>query len=102
MEGQGKKAERADKKAVIRPYREESTLSVGYVPQIRRLANRVYVQAFIDERGYTVQAIDEYADWLVNQYALSGPREREVLRVAITAFIDGWLAGYDGGYDDGV
>ncbi len=77
-------------------------LPVDFVPHIRRQANRAYVQALIDDRGLTVEAIDAYADWLVNRYYLDRPREREVLRAAIVAYMDGWDQGYDEGYPAGL
>ncbi len=94
--------ERAESGAVIRPRREDSGLSVAAVPATRRLANRAYVQALIDARGLTVGGVDAYADWLVNQYHQERPRDREVLRVAIVAYMDGYDHGYDAGLEAGV
>ena len=82
--------ERAGQGAVIRPRRADQGLAVDFVPHIRRQANRAYVQALIDDRGLSVEAIDAYADWLVNQYHWNAPRARELLRIGIVAYMD-WV-----------
>ena len=100
--GKDEHTEQVGQGAVIRPRREDTGLPVELVPYIRRLANRAYVQALIDERGLSVEAIDAYADWLVNQYHWNAPRARELLRMGIVAFMDGWDQGHDEGYEGGV
>ncbi len=102
MSDKDEHTERAESGAVIRPRREDKGLSAAAVPDIRRLANRAYVQALIDARGLTLEGVDAYADWLVNQYHQERPRDHEVLRVAIVAYMDGYDHGYDKGLEAGI
>ena len=73
----------------------------GPLPQSARLSNRAYVQALIDDRGLTVDAIYAYADRLVNRYWWTDPHSRDLLRAAMVAYMDGWNQGYDEGYHAG-
>ncbi len=63
---------------------------------------RAYLQAIIDQRGYTVAAIDAYADRLANQWYYPSQRSRLAARTAMEAFIDGYEAGHNAGFVDGI
>ncbi len=67
-----------------------------------RLSNRAYVQALIDHRGLTVEAIDRYADTLVSRHWSATPENRDILRAAIVAYMEGWDTGFIEGYEAGV
>ena len=99
-------AEQAKQGPVIRAGRGGDGLPVAEVPSIRQLRNRISVQALIDNRELAPAAADDYADGLVNRYHWNHPHAREVLRVAIVAYLDGYdrghSEGHSGGYKEGA
>lgn len=61
---------------------------------------RVYLQALIDQAGWSVEAIDQFADQLAADswasYHVPLTRAADLLR----AFMAGWDAGYKDGFHD--
>lgn len=84
---------------VMRPDREEP-YGADVVQLVSTMPNRLYAQAFIDERDWTVAAIDAFTVALVCQYWQE--HQREIVRVALGAFMDGYEVGHGEGYDAGI
>ncbi len=65
---------------------------------------RTYLAALIRDDPYclSVPAIDAFADTLAARFPERDPLHRGMAHMAMLAYMDGWLAGYDHGYCSGI
>lgn len=62
---------------------------------------RVYLQALIDQAGWSVEAIDQFADELAADSWAGYHVPRRDAAALLRAFMAGWDAGYTDGMDAG-
>ena len=66
-------------------------------------AGRIYVRALLDADGRACEPEHEaYAECLVDQYYNDNDNARKVVRVALTAYLDGYYEGRGEGQRDGL
>lgn len=77
------------------------TYTYAHLPALAR-PNRAYLQAFIVLRDLRDAAIDAYADRLADRHHTPDAATLYLLCVAMIAHLDGWVAGYERGYNAAI
>jgi len=87
-------APRDQRRAVSAPYPQ------GAHPE----DTRTYLAALIRDDPYclTVPAIEAFADTLAARFPGRDPLQRSSAHMALLAYMDGWLVGYEAGYYPGI
>ena len=65
-------------------------------------AGRIYMRALLDADGRAMEpAYEAYAESLIDQFYNDDDDARKVVRVALTAYLDGYYQGQPVGWKDG-